>query len=257
MLKKTLISAAALVAFGGAALAADLPTRKSAPVYVPVAPMFTWTGAYFGVNAGGVFTENKTNYYGQGPATAALVARGFIPGRISNDKSGFIGGVQAGYNLQYGMWVTGVEADINYTDAKKTNAFNAGPARPYTTATSDLRWLGTARVRLGAAVTERFLVYATGGLAFGDVKNTARVYGFNGGPLGYYGSNSDIRAGWTIGGGAEYAITNNLTVKGEYLYYDLGKKTVAVNPTNGVGPNFGARFKNDGHVVRAGLNWKF
>lgn len=257
MLKKTLISAAALVAFGGAALAADLPTRKSAPVYVPIAPAFTWTGAYFGVNAGGIFTQNKTDFYGQGANTAAYIARGLVPGRISHDKSGFIGGAQAGYNYQYGMWVGGVEADINYTDAKKHNRYVAGAQLPVTEATSDLRWLGTARIRLGFTPMDRLLVYGTGGLAFGDVKNSARMYSFSGGPLAYYGSQSDTRAGWTVGGGLEYAITNNLTVKGEYLYYDLGKKTVAVNPTNGVGSNFGARFKNDGSIVRAGVNWKF
>ena len=82
------------------------------------------------------------------------------------------------------------------------------------------------------------------------------IYGANN-VLGYYGSESKTRAGWTLGAGLEYAITNNLTVKGEYLYYNLGKKTVAVNPVGLVGGNFGAKFKNDGHLVRAGLNWKF
>ena len=61
MLNKSFAAVAALLAFGGAAVAADLPTRKSAPVYVPVVQAFTWTGAYFGVNAGGAFTHNKAN----------------------------------------------------------------------------------------------------------------------------------------------------------------------------------------------------
>ena len=255
MLKKTLLATASLVAFGGAALAADLPTRKAAPVYVPVAPAFTWTGAYFGVNAGGVFSHNKANIFGQGPATIAAVTRGVVPGSASLNKSGFIGGVQAGYNWQSGMFVTGVEADINYVDAKKSASY-LGSTGMVSTLSSDLRWLGTARMRAGVAI-DRLFVYGTGGLAFGDVKNAASIYAFNGGPLAYWGSKSQVRAGWTLGAGAEYAITNNLTVKGEYLYYSLGKKTVAVNPSTAVGSNFGAKFKNDGHIVRAGLNWKF
>lgn len=255
MFKKSLLATAALVAFGGAALAADLPTRKAAPAYVPVAPAFTWTGMYFGVNAGGVFTQNKANIFGQGANTIGLIAAGAVPSSVKLNKSGFIGGVQAGYNWQSGMFVTGVEADINYVDAKKSATY-ASLLGPVTTAKSDMNWLGTARVRAGVAI-DRLFLYGTGGLAFGQVKNSAAIYAFNGGPLAYWGSKNDTRMGWTLGAGAEYAITNNLTVKGEYLYYNLGKKTIAVNPTNAVGANFGAKFKNDGHIVRAGLNWKF
>lgn len=255
MFKKSLLATVAFVALGGVALAADLPTRKSAPVYVPVAPAFTWTGMYFGVNAGGVFTQNKVNLFGQGPGTVGMIAGGFVPASASLNKSGFIGGVQAGYNWQSGMFVTGVEADINYVDAKKSATY-ISLLRPVTTVKSDMNWLGTARVRAGVAI-DRLFLYGTGGLAFGQVKNSAAIYSFNGGPLAYWGSKNDTRMGWTLGAGAEYAITNNLTVKGEYLYYNLGKKTIAVNPTTLVGPNFGAKFKNDGHIVRAGLNWKF
>lgn len=255
MLKKSFVALAALVAFGGAAVAADLPTKKSAPVYVPVVQAFTWTGAYFGVNAGGVFTQNKANLFGQGVGTINAIALGAVPAHGKLDKSGFIGGAQAGFNWQTGMFVTGVEADINYVGAKKSTSY-ASALRPVTTLSSDLNWLGTARLRAGVAF-DRLLVYGTGGLAFGQVKNRADIYAFNGGPLAYWGSKNDVRAGWTLGAGAEYAITNNLTVKGEYLYYNLGKKTIAVNPTSGAGANFGAKFKNDGHIVRAGLNWKF
>ena len=255
MLNKSFAAVAALLAFGGAAVAADLPTRKSAPVYVPVVQAFTWTGAYFGVNAGGVFTKNKVNLFGQGPGTINAINIGAVPGHGKLDKSGFIGGAQAGYNYQSGMFVGGVEGDINYVDAKKSTTYTSALGT-VTRLSSDMNWLGTARVRAGVAVMERLFVYGTGGLAFGEVKNRAGIYAANG-ALAYWGSKNDTRAGWTLGGGAEYAITNNLTVKGEYLYYSLGKKTIAVNPTSAVGANFGAKFKNDGHIVRAGLNWKF
>jgi outer membrane immunogenic protein len=254
MLKKSLLAATAIVAFGGAALAADLPTRKAAPVYAPVAPAFTWAGAYFGLNAGAVFSQSKANLFGQGPLTQAAIAVANVPTSAKLDKAGFIGGAQAGYNFQTGAFVYGVEADISVADAKKKASY-LGSLGALTTAQSDLRWLGTARLRAGYAI-DRLLVYGTGGLAFGDVKNRANVFA-PGGNLAYWGSKSDTRAGWTLGGGLEYAVTNNVTVKGEYLYYNLGKKTVALNPTTGVGDNFGAKFKNDGHIVRAGVNWKF
>lgn len=253
MLKKSLISVAALLAAGGAALAADLPMRKEAPVYVAPVPVFTWTGAYFGVNAGGAFTKNGARLRGNDAATQAAINAGLVPGSLTKNKSGFIGGVQAGYNWQTGAWVMGVEGDVNYIGAK-SNANFVNPLGDVVSARSELRWLGTARLRAGYAF-DRFLVYGTGGLAIGDVKRSAG-YWSAGVPL-YYGSKSDTRVGWTLGAGVEYAITNNLSVKGEYLYYNLGKTTVAVDPVGFAGSSYGARFKNDGHIVRAGLNWKF
>jgi outer membrane immunogenic protein len=253
MLKKTIISVAALLSAGGAAFAADLPMRKEAPAYVAPMPVFTWSGAYFGLNAGGVFTKNAHSMAGQSAATQAAINAGLVPASMSKDKSGFIGGVQAGYNWQTGAWVLGVEADVNYVGAKSTASF-VNPLGDVVSARSDLRWLGTGRLRAGYAF-DRFLVYATGGVAFGDVKQTAG-YWSAGVPL-YYGSKSEMRAGWTLGGGVEYAITNNVTVKGEYLYYDLGKSTVSVDPVGVAGASYAARVKNDGHIVRAGLNWKF
>ena len=250
MLKKILLSATAFAALGGVSLAADLPVRKEAPAYIAPAPIFTWTGAYFGVNAGGVFTRNKVSFAG-----TDLLDGGKI------NKTGFIGGVQAGYNWQMGMWLVGVEGDMNITSAKKS----LGDVDPATFSAiavrSDLRWLGTARLRVGAAF-ERLLVYGTGGLAFGDGRNSVDMFLVDGvdSLLVASARKTAVRAGWTIGAGAEYAITNNLTVKGEYLYYSLGKKSMNLIPTEfgvGAADAISAKFKNDGHIVRAGVNWKF
>ena len=265
MLKISAFASAALLALGVSASAADLPVRKSEPVYVPVA--YSWTGAYIGVNAGGIFTHNKVNIFGQGPGTIGAITSGAVPSSVGHNKSGFIGGVQAGYNWQSGAFVMGVEADIDYVSAKARKTVTGVPynvsnvavvmVTPGVTVASDLRWLATARLRAGFAL-DRALLYVTGGLALGDVRNSVAIYRSVSAPASYWGSNSDIRAGWTLGAGVEYAITNNLSVKGEYLYYSLGKKTISVDPVAPVvGANFGAKFKNDGHIVRAGLNWKF
>ena len=116
------------------------------------------------------------------------------------------------------------------------------------------------RARLGYAF-DRTLVYATGGLAYGEMKSSANFFGpLPGNALQFTGTKNNTAFGYTIGAGVEYAFTNNITAKGEYLYYDLGKSTanVAVIPgSGGGGTGYNSRFKNGGHLVRVGLNYKF
>jgi outer membrane immunogenic protein len=126
---------------------------------------------------------------------------------------------------------------------------------------NSLEWLGTVRGRLGVAA-DRFFVYGTGGLAFGDVKNSATVEGtVTTGrvvtPLEPISGNGDeTRTGWTVGAGTEYAITNNLTGKFEYLYYNLGTSKYDVGAPGEVA-DYHVRSDNTGNVVRAGLNFKW
>lgn len=122
---------------------------------------------------------------------------------------------------------------------------------------TQVQWWGTVRARLGYAATERFLVYGTGGLAYGKVKtsyNYSQSFGDEfSSELGF--STSKTKAGWTIGGGAEYAITNNWTFKSEYLYTDLGKANSKVNLYDFAESDVGSKVKF--HTVRVGLNYKF
>jgi len=130
---------------------------------------------------------------------------------VVDDEIGFVGGAQAGYNYQIGSFVVGLEGDIQYADfgGEVDGAFDNGD------------WFGTIRARAGVAF-DRALVYATGGFAFADDAN-----------------------GWTLGGGIEYAFTNNLSAKVEGLYVNLDTDTP-----------FGS-YDNEFGVVRAGLNYKF
>lgn len=243
----------------GAASAADLPARKG-PILAPAyAPIFSWTGFYAGLNAGYSFNNNKAVTTGT-PGFLALGPTN-VPGSLGVGKNGFIGGAQVGYNQQYGQFVVGAEADIQYVDGKRGRAFtNPVTLGGLTTAAgSELNYLGTVRARLGYTASDRLLIYVTGGLAYGNPKNTGTVLAAGPGAQ-WAGSNNTTRFGYTIGAGAEYALTNNWTAKLEYLYYDLGKQTVTANQFAGAalpGIAYQARYENSGSLVRAGVNYKF
>lgn len=237
-MKKYLLSGVAalgLLAAAGAASAADLPSRKgpvAAPYYPPV---FTWTGFYVGVNAGYAWGQIDSTNLG------VLSTNGFLGNGFGfDDPDGFTGGAQVGYNYQIGQWVLGLEADFQGADLQ-AEAFDAFSG---IRASNEINWYGTVRARVGYAF-DRFLPYLTGGFAYGQVKNKIAT------PLGAV-SDDNTQYGWTIGGGLEYAFTNNLTAKIEYLYIDLDKETINV-PFGTINTNVETKFS----VVRAGLNYKF
>lgn len=239
------VAAAGLIASGAAAFAADLPSRNVAPVApAPVLPIFTWTGFYAGVNAG----------YGWGEFSKA-------PG--FDDPDGFVGGAQIGYNYQIGQFVLGAEADFNYINVNRRIAgtvvdHEGDGGSVFAKAT--VNWYGTVRARLGFTPTERLLVYATGGLAYGQVKHRMSVAD-DIGEDSWAGRGNHTQWGWTLGAGLEYAITNNLTLRGEYLYVDLGDKNTRLGYTGTdaalAGDTLTLKSDTQFSVVRAGLNYKF
>ncbi|QPC45458.1 porin family protein [Kaustia mangrovi] len=141
--------------------------------------------------------------------------------------------------------------------------------REHLDAKSRVEWFGTIRSRLGFTPVDRLLVYATGGLAYGRVKSTGNYdwheYGFWWGEGdhffdrsgGFNGSNSQVRWGWTVGAGAEYAIARNATVKAEYLFVDLGKKHHTVSNPADSGESISWKDSVKLNVVRVGLNYQF
>jgi len=214
-LKALLTGLAVATAVGTAAHAADLPVRSAPP-----APVFTWTGFYVGVNAG----------YGWNTNDDDVVIPGV--GRFeADDEGGFVGGGQIGYNYQIGSFVLGLETDIQYADIGGDNDFGG----ILDDDDSD-NWFGTVRARAGYAF-DRALIYVTGGLAYGEVSN------------GFYTSD-DVSVGWTLGGGLEYAFTDNLTAKVEGLYVNLEQDDDDL-------PVIAGRDETEFGVVRAGQNYKF
>lgn len=225
----------------GVALAADLP-RRSAPVIAPVAPIFTWTGFYVGAHAGFAVTSADGSVLDRLATTGVLTNAA----RFGGEDTNFIGGIQAGYNAQFGNFVAGLEADVGYIGIDQT--FIGTGVFAGTRATVEGGFYGTVRGRLGVAF-DRFLPYITGGVAFADIERTAIDPPFS-------FSKRDTRAGFAVGAGVEYAFTNNLTFKAEYLYMQFEGRTFAAPTLAGI--NTTIKFDDvETHVGRVGLNYKF
>jgi outer membrane immunogenic protein len=274
-----------------AAAAADLKMPVKAPPPV-AAVVYNWTGFYIGLNAGyswGRATTDGTLSGSQNVSvfrtadgslissvTTALAPIGFNIARTN--VNGFVGGGQAGYNWQIDRsWLLGLEADFQGSaergSATGCSVVNCPAGSTFLTVEDRLRWFGTVRARGGWLATDRILLYATGGLAYGQL-NTSFIAGLNG--LGNIAavSSSTTRVGWTVGGGIEGALDPHWTLRLEYLYIDLGRFTngagtaaFAVNQLNV--PNQGlntvttttinaavsTRFTDN--VLRAAVNYRF
>lgn len=256
-MKIALLGFAASMSYAASGFAADLPSSAPPPVYAP--PLFTWTGFYVGVNAGVSFGRNSF----EGRGTGAWIGNPIKPAvdAVSSgksDRTNFTGGAQIGYNYQVGSFVVGVEGDIGYFSNRKTTSSTAiilGNPVNVTTRVGAGDYLGTARARVGYAF-DRLLIYATGGVAVAETRTSQRIF-FAATNTTAFGSGSHTRVGYAVGGGAEYALTNNWSVKGEYLYVNL--RDTHRNLFNPGFPTFTHRLSatNRDHIVRVGLNYKF
>jgi outer membrane immunogenic protein len=242
-----MIGAALLL--GGSANAADLavPAYKASVM----APAFSWTGWYIGGNIGAGWGENADAVATPGPG----VNFGAGPTSANSTPGGVIGGGQVGYDWQVNRsWVFGLVADFQGADIRGSSS-GPGPGNgcaPSVCATEDLRFLGTARGRLGWTAGN-WLLYGTGGVAYGSVNSTEN---FSNLIFPITGSRSETRVGWTGGVGVNYAMTQNWVVGLEYLHYDLG--TTSVTGTDASG-KFSATVdqKVGGDIVRGVINYKF
>jgi outer membrane immunogenic protein len=215
-MKKVLL-AALMAGVASSAMAADLPSRKAppapAPYYAP--PVFSWTGFYVGVNGG------------WGGASGG--------GSFGSPTGGLVGGT-VGYNYQIGQFVAGLEGDWDWADLTKSGVLGAGAfaGDPYS---NKIDSMVTARARVGVAM-DRALLYVTGGYAGVEDKVTSPLAGI---------SSTDWRSGGAIGAGIEYAFTNNISAKAEYINAPFASKSYAP----------GYKSNLDLNIVRAGLNYKF
>ncbi len=246
------LAAAAITLSAASALAADLPVRAPAPAPIFAAAPFSWNGFYVGLHAGYGWTiDDVVGVHVTPPAG------GIFDGNIGNvNPKGFLGGAQAGYNLQYGSIVYGIEGDFSFTgrSARAANTV-ALPLSGFDTARVKEEWFGSIRGRLGVAA-DRALFYVTGGLGFTNVKySLSGGAGALGGVPFVSGSSNSTRMGWVGGAGVEYAFTNNMTARLEGLYYNLPKYRVSVVPVGGIG---GFTQATQAHaLVRLGINYKF
>jgi outer membrane immunogenic protein len=247
-------SVATFALLAGGAFAADLPVRGPAPAPIAYAPVFSWGGVYVGINGG--YAGDKFEY----PFAGNLGPIAFS-GKPSITSSGALFGAQLGYNWQFASkWVLGVEADYQWSNIEGNVNINGaipGVGALGLTAGSEVKSFGTLRARLGYG-WDRALLYVTGGWAYGKVDSGAAlalVAGGGGGGFAGALSRGTSHNGWTAGIGIEYALTNNISFKTEYLYVDLGDKNLLTlgGPGAGVRLDVETRF----HVVRAGMNYRF
>jgi outer membrane immunogenic protein len=252
-IKTILLGSVAGAMLAAPAFAADLSYPVKAPI-IAVAPMFSWTGFYLGANAGYGWGEGSANwgdyldYYYSGWNSS------YDGG---TDPDGWFGGVQVGYNFQLqNNLVLGIEADAQFGSMKDTLNYSASDpitgASDVGTITSKIESFGTIRGRIGYAA-DRFLPYVTGGLAWGNVKVnedwTSTLGGVVQPGLSGSASVSETIWGWTLGGGVEYAVTDNWTVKGEYLYTDLGDISWDGDASTDIGVKL--------QTLKVGVNYKF
>jgi outer membrane immunogenic protein len=262
---KSWISAAAIAATLAAAstsFAADIakPVYKAPPVVVPA---YNWTGFYIGGNAGYgwgdrdvTITHNNAAFFG------GAFAAGATPSLYHLSTSGFVGGGQVGYNWQAGAWVFGIEGDISYTGLQETQNINTAIppfVNGFGSASHDLNWLATVRGRIGYA-WDNFLVFGTGGVAWGDVEYRYS-FAFPATNELYSLTTSKTQTGWTVGGGFEYGI-GAWSFKAEYLYFNLndGGTYAAIPSGAGTIPgrtHFATFDDTTGQIVRVGLNYRF
>jgi outer membrane immunogenic protein len=200
------------------AFAADLstPFQPTSVAYASTSA-FDWSGFYAGINAG----------YGWAKADGAGLTS-------EDDIRGWLGGAQVGYNYDFGGFVLGAEGDIQISGVKIKEDLGGGNSMEV-----GLDAFGSVRARAGISA-DRFLPYVTAGVAWGRAGIKAT------GP-GVSDSHYENYVGWTVGGGLEYAATDNITVRGEYLYTDFGARDF------GLGSDIALKTS----VVRAGVNFKF
>jgi outer membrane immunogenic protein len=287
-MKKVLLGSAVALGMSVPAIAADMAVRPIARAV----PVTTWTGCYIGGNGGygfgrsdGYSTTTTSTFIGlTGTTPTAFAAAGGRPLTDSFNMSGLNGGAYGGCQMQFGVWVVGVEGDWNAYN-KEGQAFLLGgpgvntialagggtttvPAGLYWSAKE--RWLATARGRLGYAV-DKWLFSVSGGAAWVKIDSSEGTTGGAGfvvvpapiTPLaGLSNANiqTDTRVGWTAGAAVEYALPYNWSIKAEYLYVQIPSYTTLTPGTNRFAP-FAVTSVDAGkltnNIVRFGLAYKF
>jgi outer membrane immunogenic protein len=249
-MKKLLLASVgiAVLAMSGAATAADL--SRPAPLYKAAAPaeaIFNWTGFYIGAHVGGGWASKD---WDQTSSSAGLL----LDRTVSPVKpQGFLGGGQVGVNWQTGQFVLGLEADGSWTDANdcgvgffRAAAFNG---------CNQINWYATGTARIGIAM-DRALFYVKGGAAFADEEQNITFTTPAGVRTVVTDTPSEVRFGWTVGAGIEYALAPNWSVKAEYNFMDFGTQNYTFNYAP---PPLVERWdiSQQVHIAKVGINYRF
>jgi outer membrane immunogenic protein len=224
LMKRFAIAVGLSIVISGGAFAADMPAVPPPPAFVPVATVYNWGGAYFGINGGYAF---GTSSWENSPSSSGHF----------NITGGAIGGT-AGANVQAGAFVFGAETDFDYAPVKGST-----PSAFCAACQTSTTWLGTTRARAGYAA-DRVLFYGTAGIAYSNLQASA-----------FGASETRTRVGWVAGGGVEMAFTDNWTGRLEYLFVDLQDGSCAAACAASLTGPQPVTFAES--LVRAGIDCKF
>lgn len=225
------------------AVAADFGGLKD-----PYVAPYTWAGPYVGLNAGYGWGSGHTD------VTPLPVGSG-VAQIIDPDPDGFLGGLQVGHSWQTGAFVLGAELDIQASGIRgEATEDYAGRTEGTVTVEQKLDWFGTARLRAGVTPTTKSLLYVTGGIAYAHVGNEAITDFAN---VDYPADKTDVKTGWVLGGGLDWAYTSDISFRVEYLHMDLGTTHVTSDPIPD-NPPYQTQYDFDSkvNVVRVGMNVK-
>ena len=227
-MKKILLGAASLAVLAAPTYAADLRARtysKAPPAYTAPQAIYNWTGFYIGGHLGGAFAGDNS---------------------LQTSDGRFLGGVQGGFDYQFAPnWVLGLEAQYSWLSGGASGtAFPGG-----TLVTTNNDQLGSVTGRFGYTWGPA-MIYAKGGYAWRDDPN---LFVSNGGVAQAFATDGNHKDGYTVGGGLEYMFAPNWSAKAEYQYYNFGNTTFTAGPPDIIG----ARFRDDEHTFKAGINYRF
>lgn len=236
---------------------------------------YHWQGFYAGVNAGAGFNNsnydlNPTGCFLTGTCGGSPTFNALRADSGNFHGTDFTGGGQVGYNYLFNnSFLTGLEADFNYVGANQTDSVSRLLASPLVgffnhSVNQDFNWFGTVRLRLGVPIACDWLIYATGGYAYGHISSSTNIAFVSDATVSdtYSGSSSETQSGWTAGAGVEYGFNCNWSARLEYLYVDLGSFSYRDNPSNAFAQALpGASYKTNittrDNIVRLSINYRF
>jgi outer membrane immunogenic protein len=253
-IRRLLLGGVSLMVLTGASFAADLAAVKAPPALAS-----SWAGFYLGVHAG--YGWQKDDY-------SALEFVNPVQGFINGIRGqGGLYGAHAGYNWQFGRAIAGLEVDFSGSGIKGSNAvdrtFTAGPLTVVDHIGNDdrVKYLGSARARLGWLPADNVLLYGTAGPAWErvDTSFTESLVRSNGTSFGILDRFPFDKFGWVTGLGTEVTLGSpNWIGRIEYLHYAMGKLQTGTLTTVTARPDqISTAGSQNIDVVRAGVSYRF